>query len=555
MTCHEMADAFVPSIRALLATVFSSAELTELEAHLSTPNEALHLRCNSLRCDRDTLLGKLQAEPSLKGYAVELHPLLWDVLVIRRQPCAEALVPYREMAHIHNADRFAERRRRGLPLHEVFVDIKCGEAVLRGADIFVKGVFGASAGLDAGDRVSVYADMHSVLLRGSVCESLEGMRLLGIGTCLIERGALFRASSGVAVTMEHVVFGDLPSINGILDGEVYAQTLPSLTVAHVLDAQPGDRVLDMCAAPGSKATHIATNFLREGAGSCIVACERNHGKIAKMAALCDVFGLRSVEPTRADSTRLVRKECVEGGVAGGVSGAVVDAMADAAQLDACTKVVGAKGGRRGSKGGVPALSHARESFDRVLLDPPCSAIGLRPRLVLASAGGSGGAIEQAAAYQRLFLWVAVQMLRVGGTLVYSTCTLTAEENEGQVALALRAYPCLRLVQAAPRVGSEGRAGLGLSEAQRVLVQRFEPREGGEGFFIAKFVKVAPVADELPASPSRSGAAHPTTPKPTVQDGLLGFASRSLSRPLLLGVVVALLVGIGCQMGRRVRLKD
>ena len=70
------------------------------------------------------------------------------------------------------------------------------------------------------------------------------------------------------------------------------QALPSLVVAHVLGARPGQRVLDMCAAPGSKAGHIACNFLRDAPGSWLVACERNHAKLAKMHALLRVtFGL------------------------------------------------------------------------------------------------------------------------------------------------------------------------------------------------------------------------------------------------------------------------
>ena len=87
------------------------------------------------------------------------------------------------------------------------------------------------------------------------------------------------------------------------------------------------------------------------------------------------------------------------------------------------------------------------------------------------------------------------MLKVGGTLVYSTCTLTPEENEEQVANALRHFPCLRLVPALPRVGREGRPGLGLDTDQRRMVQRFEPAEQEcEGFFLAKFVKQAPSAE-------------------------------------------------------------
>ena len=447
-------DAFSESTRRILASVYDADELTALESDLASPGAALHVRCNVLRRDRDDIHSELQAHPALNGFLVERHPLLWDVLVIRRGPCAACLASYCSLESVHATSRFAERKQRGLPPHELFVDIGCAEAVLKGADIFVRGVRGASAGLESGASVSVYADLHGALLRGSVCESLEGMSFIGIGTCCLDRPAIFRESSGRAVRMQHVVAGDLPSLSGLLEGLIYVQNLPSLVVAHVLDAKPGEAVLDMCAAPGSKTTHVATNFLRDEPTSTLIACERNHGKLAKLHQLChDTFGLRCVSATRADSTRLARQ---------------------------------------GEPSRIPGLTCELGSFDRILLDPPCSALGLRPRLVL-SAAGFGAAcgalsIAKTAAYQRLFLWVAVQLLKPGGVLVYSTCTLTAEENEAQVAHALDTHPCLELVPAEPRLGSCGRIGLGLSAELCALVQRFEPAAGGEGFFIAKFRK-------------------------------------------------------------------
>ena len=91
---------------------------------------------------------------------------------------------------------------------------------------------------------------------------LEGCDCWGQVCAVHERAALFRESSGLAIRMSHLVDGDLPALSGVLDGTIYAQTLPSLVAAHVLAAQPGERVLDMCGAPGSKTTHVATNFLR-----------------------------------------------------------------------------------------------------------------------------------------------------------------------------------------------------------------------------------------------------------------------------------------------------
>ena len=80
----------------------------------------------------------------------------------------------------------------------------CGEAVLKGADIYVRGVRAASAGLQAGDAVSVYADVRGTLLRGSVPEALdEAMRFLGTGTCCVSRPELFRLGSGKGVAIPY----------------------------------------------------------------------------------------------------------------------------------------------------------------------------------------------------------------------------------------------------------------------------------------------------------------------------------------------------------------
>jgi len=74
-------------------------------------------------------------------------------------------------------------------------------------------------------------------------------------------------------------------------------------------------------------------------------------------------------------------------------------------------------------------------------------------------------------------------------------TVAPAENESQVAYILRRYPCLTLQPAEPRVGSPGRHGAGLTAAECAMVQRFEPAEGCEGFFIARFLKVAAEAHD------------------------------------------------------------
>ncbi|KAB0347307.1 hypothetical protein FD754_012164 [Muntiacus muntjak] len=158
-----------------------------------------------------------------------------------------------------------------------------------------------------------------------------------------------------------------------------------------------------------------------------------------------------------------------------------------------------------------------ESFDRILLDAPCSGMGQRPNMACT------WTLKEVMSYQplqRKLFSVAVELLRPGGVLVYSTCTVTLAENEEQVAWALKTFPSLQLQHQDPQVGGEGMLGAGLSPEQLKRLQRFDPsavqsldRDIGFlrdasiedlvwlankdciGFFIAKFIKCKSTQEE------------------------------------------------------------
>jgi 16S rRNA (cytosine967-C5)-methyltransferase len=161
-------------------------------------------------------------------------------------------------------------------------------------------------------------------------------------------------------------------------GAYIAQSRAAMLVARALDPQPGERVLDLCAAPGGKTTHLAALMGDRGE---IVAVER-HGKRAQaLRRTCDRMGATSI---------MVR-------------------TGDAAHFS------------------------TGEPFDRVLVDPPCSGLGtlqghpdLRWRM-------TPDAIAQLATAQVAILAAAAGALKRGGALVYSTCTLSPAENETCVA--------------------------------------------------------------------------------------------------------------------------
>jgi 16S rRNA (cytosine967-C5)-methyltransferase len=166
---------------------------------------------------------------------------------------------------------------------------------------------------------------------------------------------------------------DLVAAEAWRTGAVVAQSRASQRVARMVAPRPGDRVLDLCAAPGGKTTHLAA--LMGDAGE-VVAVERHAGRARALRATCE----------------RLRATCVT----------VVEADA------------------RGFR--------AERPFDRVLLDPPCSGLGtlrshpdLRWRMTPA-------AIEALVAVQDALLATARAAVRPGGRLVYSTCTINAAEE-------------------------------------------------------------------------------------------------------------------------------
>ncbi|XP_064402339.1 tRNA (cytosine(72)-C(5))-methyltransferase NSUN6-like isoform X2 [Halichondria panicea] len=112
-----------------------------------------------------------------------------------------------------------------------------------------------------------------------------------------------------------------------------------------------------------------------------------------------------------------------------------------------------------------------ESFDRILLDAPCSALGQRPQFTLSQ---STRDLQSYPHYQRMMLKQAIGLLTTGGVLVYSTCTYSPEENESQVQWVLQEYNNMHLVEQHPFVGYSGLPGFGLEERDLKKVQRFWP---------------------------------------------------------------------------------
>ncbi|XP_069816628.1 tRNA (cytosine(72)-C(5))-methyltransferase NSUN6 isoform X2 [Dendropsophus ebraccatus] len=360
--------------------------------------------------------------------------------------------------------------RRALTQHpvQVIVGAQCGNAVLRGAHVYSAGILSASKWMKVGDKVSVYSDIEGQCKRGAI--EFDGTKVfIGNGIAELSRSEIFCSNipiKGKGIRMTEPVYLS-PSFDNVLPEYIFLQNLPSAVVGHVLNPQPGERVLDMCAAPGGKTTHIATLMNDQGE---VIAMDKIANKVEKIKQNASMLQLNSIQAYCYNSTKAAAHD-------GGDS----------------------------SQGSGPPFPP--ESFDRVLLDAPCSGMGQRPNMACALS------LKELTSYQplqRKLFSTAVSLLKPGGTLVYSTCTITLSENEEQVAWALRTFPCLQLQAQDPHIGGEGMMGAGLSPDELKLLQRFDPslavlcdhNDGDHddkdrtphantdtiGFFIAKFVK-------------------------------------------------------------------
>jgi 16S rRNA C967 or C1407 C5-methylase (RsmB/RsmF family) len=354
-------------------------------------------------------------------------------------------------------------------LKSIVVDRLCGEAVLRGSDIYARGIMSASSGINVGDRVNVYVDLDHLSTRGSQFDDHRGRKLLiAHGTTQMSRTEMFRAQRGLAIDALVRVCDDAPPMNGLLEGKIYVQNLPSTIVAHVLAPQHGDIIFDMCAAPGGKTSHLATLMKDTG---ILVCADRSKKKALGLKTLFEQLEFKNVFPLKMDTTQSVLPKT------------------DGPHLSVQQVITQAQ--REQSKGNqllLPVKGFYPETFDKILLDPPCSALGLRPRLLHA---GDCDDLEEYSNMQRNFLWAASFLLKPGGILVYSTCTINPKENEQMVRYILDTYPFDLIPQGKFHLGDKGLLNQGLNEQEAAKVQRFDPSNrtlDTMGFFCAKLIK-------------------------------------------------------------------
>ncbi|KAH9311903.1 hypothetical protein KI387_026938, partial [Taxus chinensis] len=182
-------------------------------------------------------------------------------------------------------------------------------------------VLACSAHVEKGDTVavSVAVEHHDPIVgwavgitRGTVLSREEADAYyiersglyIGRGTALMSRTEIFRETQGIAIKMMAKIYRH-PPFHGVLKGEIFLQNLPSIIAAHVLDPKPGEKILDMCAAPGGKTTAIA--MLMEDKGE-LIATDRSHNKVVNIQNLAEEMGLTCVHAYKLDALKAVKTD-------------------------------------------------------------------------------------------------------------------------------------------------------------------------------------------------------------------------------------------------------
>lgn len=260
-----------------------------------------------------------------------------------------------------------------------------------------------------------------------------------VNTTLIDRRNLIRKLRKRGVIIEED--NDLPDVAKIIEyktplaklseyrkGYFYIQDKASILVGHVLNPKSEEYILDMCAAPGSKTTHIAQLSLDK---AVIIAADRSFRRLKTLQDSAYRLKLSSINEVVTDSRFLTY----------------------------------------------------RKKFDKVLVDPDCTSLGRLGHSPEVRMWFKPEYVKIFSKLQYELLNKAIDLTKKGGIIVYSTCTFTLEENELLIKRVIEERNDVELIRANPFIGKEG--FLGLKEVQRLFPHLHDTL----GFFIAKLIKV------------------------------------------------------------------
>jgi 16S rRNA (cytosine967-C5)-methyltransferase len=267
---------------------------------------------------------------------------------------------------------------------------------------------------------SPHIDLRVNILKTTVAEVTEAFQKQGIAVTPIPhlpQGLRINSGSGAIASLPRY---DL--------GWWVVQDSSAQLVSHLLDPQPGETIIDACAAPGGKTTHIAELMGDRGR---IIACDRSAARLKKVAANQERLQLRSIEIHPGDSSK---------------------------------------------------LTEFNNIADRVLLDAPCSGLGTlhkRPDLRWRQTPEE---IKQLFTLQSRLLKQVARWVKPQGILVYATCTLNPPENEKVIQSFLECHPDWRIqFPAATSSANQFTTSVGWMKV-------YPHRHNMDGFFMVKLKK-------------------------------------------------------------------
>jgi 16S rRNA (cytosine967-C5)-methyltransferase len=241
-------------------------------------------------------------------------------------------------------------------------------------------------------------------------------------------------ASPCSFSEEGILLKDPPPISGLpflKEGLYIIQNEASQVVTFLLGPKAGERILDACAAPGGKTSHIAQKMMNEGE---IYALDLNREKLNQLEESCHRLGIKMVKAVRGDAA-------------------------------------------------LPLPIPRGLEFDRVLADVPCSGFGTLRRNPDLKWRRSEEDIRRLSELQVSILSNLSGYLKEGGILVYSTCTVFHEENEDVVEKFLNEHPGFRLDRIVEILPEKYYPFI-----KNGYFKTFPPRDGMDGFFVARLRK-------------------------------------------------------------------
>jgi NOL1/NOP2/sun family putative RNA methylase len=267
----------------------------------------------------------------------------------------------------------------------------------------------------------------------------------------------FNASDNLNAIQEHIKPATLPGTYKVIDDfqvskcelneskKIYIQEMASMLPVVMLDPKPNEKILDMCASPGSKASQIQAITNNK---SVLVAVEKSLGRFYKLKEITSDLGCENIEFLHTDANYLPKR--------------------------------------------FPNLP---DSFDKVMLDAPCSNEG---GIVLSEPSTykywSSKEAKQISKLQKGLLNTAGKMVRVGGLIIYSTCTFSVEENEEVVDWFIKRNENYALEEFELPIDNtipgltaykEKKFSENLRKTKRII-----PNDEFKGFFVAKIRRLA-----------------------------------------------------------------